>query len=51
MNNFRFYSPTYFVFGKGTENEAGQCVKNSAEVRSLFIMEEARLSDQAFWEE
>ena len=27
MNNFRFYSPTYFVFGKGTENEAGQCVK------------------------
>lgn len=27
MNNFRFYSPTYFVFGKETENEAGKCVK------------------------
>ena len=27
MNNFTFYSPTYFVFGKGTENTAGQCVK------------------------
>lgn len=26
MNNFTFYSPTYFVFGKGTENEAGQYV-------------------------
>ncbi len=27
MNNFTFYSPTYFVFGKNTENQAGQCVK------------------------
>lgn len=27
MNNFTFYSPTYFVFGKDTENEAGQYVK------------------------
>ncbi len=27
MNNFTFYSPTYFVFGKNTENEAGSCVK------------------------
>jgi len=27
MNNFTFYSPTYFVFGKGTENEAGKYVK------------------------
>ena len=27
MENFTFYSPTYFVFGKGTENEAGQYVK------------------------
>lgn len=27
MNNFTFYSPTYFVFGKGTENEAGHFVK------------------------
>ncbi|WP_315115589.1 iron-containing alcohol dehydrogenase [uncultured Clostridium sp.] len=27
MNNFTFYSPTYFVFGKDTENEAGKYVK------------------------
>lgn len=27
MNNFTFYSPTYFAFGRGTENKAGQYVK------------------------
>ncbi len=27
MNNFTFYSPTYFAFGKGTENEAGHYAK------------------------
>ncbi|MBR1640701.1 MAG: iron-containing alcohol dehydrogenase [Butyrivibrio sp.] len=27
MENFTFYSPTYFVFGKDTENEAGKYVK------------------------
>ena len=27
MNNFQFYSPTEFVFGKDTENEAGFYVK------------------------
>ncbi|NLC40288.1 MAG: iron-containing alcohol dehydrogenase, partial [Clostridiaceae bacterium] len=27
MNNFTFYAPTYFVFGKETENEAGQYVR------------------------
>ena len=27
MNNFTFYSPTYFVFGKDNENEAGKYVK------------------------
>jgi len=27
MNNFNFYSPTFFVFGKGRENEAGKYVK------------------------
>ncbi|MCR4895174.1 MAG: iron-containing alcohol dehydrogenase [Lachnospiraceae bacterium] len=27
MDNFTFYSPTFFVFGKDTENEAGQYVK------------------------
>ncbi len=27
MNNFTFYSPTYFVFGKEEENKAGKYVK------------------------
>lgn len=27
MDNFNFYSPTEFVFGKGAENQAGACVK------------------------
>ena len=27
MNNFTFYSPTKFVFGKDTENQAGMLVK------------------------
>jgi alcohol dehydrogenase YqhD (iron-dependent ADH family) len=27
MNSFTFYSPTYFVFGKGTEEQTGKYVK------------------------
>lgn len=27
MQNFTFYSPTYFVFGKSSEEKAGECVK------------------------
>jgi len=27
MENFTFYAPTYFVFGKETENEAGKYIK------------------------
>ena len=27
MDNFDFYSPTDFVFGKGRENECGKYVK------------------------
>ena len=27
MENFTFYSPTYFVFGKGTESQTGELVK------------------------
>nr|MCR5586167.1 iron-containing alcohol dehydrogenase [Lachnospiraceae bacterium] len=27
MDNFNFYSPTEFVFGKGRENECGKFVK------------------------
>ena len=27
MNNFNFYSPTYFAFGKGREQDAGALVR------------------------
>ena len=27
MDNFTFYSPTYFVFGKSTEAQTGELVK------------------------
>ena len=27
MNNFAFYSPTEFVFGKGTESQTAELVK------------------------
>lgn len=36
MNNFTFYSPTYFVFGKETEQEAGQYVKRFGGTKVLI---------------
>ena len=36
MNNFSFYSPTYFVFGKGSENEAGKYVKRFGGTKVLI---------------
>ena len=36
MNNFNFYSPTQFVFGKERENEAGKYVKRSGGTRVLI---------------
>jgi len=36
MNNFNFYSPTYFVFGKGRENEAGKYVKRFGGTKVLL---------------
>ena len=36
MNNFTFYSPTYFAFGRGAENEAGQYVKRFGGSRVLL---------------
>jgi len=36
MNNFNFYSPTYFVFGKDRENEAGKYVKRFGGTRVLI---------------
>jgi len=36
MNNFTFYSPTYFVFGKEEENNAGKYVKRFGGTRVLI---------------
>ncbi|HZJ83188.1 MAG TPA: iron-containing alcohol dehydrogenase [Clostridia bacterium] len=36
MNNFTFYSPTYFVFGKDTENEAGHYVSRFGGTKVLI---------------
>lgn len=36
MKNFTFYSPTYFVFGKDTENEAGHYVKRFGGTKVLI---------------
>ncbi len=36
MNNFSFYSPTYFAFGKGSENQAGALVKRFGGSRVLI---------------
>ncbi len=36
MLNFNFYSPTFFVFGKDRENEAGKLVKNHGGTRVLI---------------
>ena len=36
MENFTFYSPTYFVFGKETESEAGKYVKRFGGTKVLI---------------
>lgn len=37
MNNFTFYSPTEFVFGKGTENQVGTLCKKYGASRILVV--------------
>lgn len=36
MENFSFYSPTYFEFGKDTENRAGELVKQFGGTKALL---------------
>jgi len=36
MDNFTFYSPTYFIFGKDRENEAGSYVKRFGGTKALI---------------
>ena len=39
MENFNFYAPTYFAFGKDRENDAGQLEKDSEDQRSSYTLE------------
>ena len=36
MDNFTFYSPTYFVFGKGEENSTGKYVRRFSGTKVLL---------------
>lgn len=36
MNNFTFYAPTFFAFGKDTEHDAGACVKRFGGTKVLI---------------
>ena len=37
MNNFNFYSPTEFIFGRGTQLEAGKTLKRYGAVKVLIV--------------
>lgn len=37
MNNFNFYSPTEFIFGKGTQHEVGKTLTKYGAVKVLLI--------------
>lgn len=37
MNNFKFYSPTEFIFGKGTQKEVGESIKKYGGSKVLLV--------------
>ena len=37
MLNFEFCSPTKFVFGRGTQQEAGRLVREAGGTRALVV--------------
>ena len=37
MDNFDFYSPTEFIFGRDTENRCGECVARHGGSRVLIV--------------
>ena len=49
MENFTFYSPTYFVFGKETEKQTGAYVKKYGGHKVLSTTAAAPLSARVFW--
>lgn len=49
MDNFTFYSPTKFVFGRGTENETGEYVKQYGGHKVLIHYGGGSVSAPACW--
>lgn len=49
MENFEFYSPTYFVFGKGTEAKTGELVKKNHGTKVLSTTAAALWCVPACW--
>ena len=46
MNNFAFYSPTYFVFGKDQEEKTGKYVKRfGGTLGSFVVLQEADMAN------
>lgn len=45
MQNFQYYAPTQVVFGRDTENQVAELVKNMVEAQFLFIMVDRALSN------
>lgn len=37
MKDFLFYSPTEFIFGRGVENQAGECAKRYGGSRAIIV--------------
>ena len=48
MENFTFYSPTFFEFGKDTENKAGELVKRFGGSKVLIHYGGKRSSVRSF---
>ena len=49
MENFTFYSPTFFAFGRDSESQAGDLIKDLGEARSSFILAETVQNVQDSW--
>ena len=52
MDNFTFYSPTFFVFGKDTETQAGEYVKRfgGSVIDSSKAIAAGTIYDGDFWD-
>ena len=45
MQNFQYYAPTQVVFGRNTENQVAELVRNMVEAEFFFIAVDRALSN------